>query len=72
MKNEIDSKKELVGMFNILIDEILHNQYRAKTMLSSDLDLATHNFYNGQVIVLQRILDSIDDDGFKLHKYINK
>ena len=62
----MDNKKEK-QMFKLLVDAILSNKYRAKTMLSYDLDLATYNFYNGQVIVLQRILESIEEYDLNRH-----
>lgn len=55
-------------LFNLLLSEVLNNKYRAKVMLSNDLDLATHNFYNGQIIVLKRLLDSIEDWDLNHHK----
>ena len=56
MKKEIDYKK----LFELLLDEINENKIRASVMISADLDLPTLRFYEGQRIVLNRVLDSID------------
>lgn len=48
-------------LFNCLLDEINENQMRAVSMINApDLDLSTIRFYEGQLIVLERILKSID------------
>lgn len=55
-KKEIDYKVT----FELLLDEINENIIRATTMLSSDLDLPTMRFFEGQIIVLNRVLNSVD------------
>jgi hypothetical protein len=52
--------KDKDEMLNVLLDEINGNLQRAITMINCDLDLPTLRFYEGQRIVLQRILDSIE------------
>jgi hypothetical protein len=48
-------------LFTCLLDEINENQMRAVTMINGlDQDLTTIRFYEGQLVVLDRILKSID------------
>ena len=61
LNSKLNSQKRYYHtLFNCLLDEINENKTRALVMNGSDLDLATTRFYEGQIIVLDRILKSID------------